>query len=89
MYKEKQYCDTKPPTIEEIKKYLKKAKRRKAPGLGPHPEEEIPIEFIKELDDDNLEIIRTCLEQWWEDEHIPDEFLEARVALIYKKRRHL
>ena len=63
------------------KKYLKKAKRRKA--TGP---DEIPIEFFKEMDDDNLQELLNALNKWWrEEEEIPDDFLKARIFLLYKK----
>ena len=41
--------NTEPPSLQEIKKAIKKLKRRKA--TGP---DEIPIELFKEMDDDKL-----------------------------------
>ena len=64
----------------ELISVVKKAKRRKA--AGP---DEVPMEIIKEMDDDNKELILELLNQWWENEEIPKEQLQARIALIFKK----
>ena len=69
--------------MEEVRKQLKKTKRRKAPGP-----DDIPMEFIKELSDVKREIYRQTINEWWITEDIPEEQLQARVVLISKKRRH-
>ena len=47
------HFNTRPITIEELNSYIKKAKRRKAPGP-----DDIAIELIKELDDESrLELL--------------------------------
>ena len=68
-------------SIEEIKVYLKKAKRREAPGP-----DEIPLEFYKEMDDEGLQEFVNLLNEWWEGkEEIPEEMLQARNFLLFKK----
>ena len=64
-------------TLEELRETIKKFKRRKA--TGP---DEIPMEAFKEMDDENLQKIVDLLNEWWENENIPEETLEARVVLI-------
>ena len=44
---------TEPPTLQELKQISKKLKRRKAPGP-----DNIPLDTLKELDDENLEIVQ-------------------------------
>ena len=58
----------------------KKNKNRKAPGP-----DEIPMEFFKELSEVKREILRNILNDWWIKEDIPEEQLQARVVLIFKK----
>ena len=67
-------------TLEEVRRILKKIKRRKAPGP-----DEIPMEAFKEMDDENLEKIVKMLNEWWSEEDVPEETLQARVVLIFKK----
>ncbi len=67
-------------TKKELKMVIKKLKRRKAPGP-----DEIPTDFFKEMDEDTREEIRELLNKWWREEDIPEEELEARVVMIYKK----
>ena len=78
--KEQLEFNTAPPTIKEVKRAVRRLKRHKAPGP-----DEIPAEFFKELDDEGLEEIRLILETWWEKEEVPDEIMEAKIALIYNK----
>ncbi len=66
----------------KIKAIIKKLKRRKAPGP-----DEVPTEVFKEMGDEGLEEIRGILNDWWNEEEIPEEQLRARVVMIYKKRR--
>lgn len=59
---------------------IKRLKRRKAPGP-----DEVPMEVFKELDELNLKWVQEMLNQWWNEEDIPEEMLRAIIALIYKK----
>ena len=43
------------------------------------------MKLFKEMDDECLEAIVHILNQWWNEEDIPEETLKARVVLIYKK----
>ena len=43
------------------------------------------MEAFKEMDDDNLEHLLETLNEWWKHEEIPEEILEARIAMIFKK----
>ena len=43
------------------------------------------MEFFKELSDVKKEILRQALNDWWIKENIPEEQLQARVVLIFKK----
>jgi uncharacterized protein YbaP (TraB family) len=43
------------------------------------------MELFKQLSDENLEILRDTLNFWWEKEEIPEEILQARIVLIFKK----
>ena len=51
--KEQLKFDAEPPTMKEIKKAIRKFKNNKAPGP-----DEIPMEFLKDLDDEGLEKVR-------------------------------
>ena len=64
----------------EVLRTVKKLKRRKA--TGP---DEVPLEILKEMNDEEMEDIMTLLNEWWESESIPDEVTLARVVLIFKK----
>ena len=66
-------------TEEELAYAVRRPKRRKAPGP-----DEIPIEFFKEVNDDNRKKVLEILNLWWEEESVPEEALRARVVLIYK-----
>ena len=72
--------NTGPITLYEVRKIVNKLKRRKTPGPDG-----IPIEFLKEMDDEALERVRALLNNWWGSEHIPEDVLRARVVLIFKK----
>ena len=67
-------------TLRELRNYLKRCKNHKTPGP-----DELQMELFKWLDDENLELVRAILNQWWRGETIPHEVLQARVASIYKK----
>ena len=70
------HFDTSEIKMEEVKNYLRKAKRRKAPGPN-----EIPLEFYKEMDDEHLqEIIHEMNKLWKDEEDIPEHMLEARIS---------
>ncbi len=66
--------------IWEIKAIIKKLKRRKA--AGP---DEIPVKILKELGEEGLWEIKNILNEWWNEEVIPEEQMRARVVMIYKK----
>eukprot|EP00973_Karenia_brevis_P031054 4283832-Karenia_brevis.AAC.1 len=63
--------------MEKLKEVIRKFKRHKSPGPDL-----IPMEIFKEMTDENLEEIRGLLNLWWAEEAIPEEVLQARVALI-------
>ena len=72
--------NTAPITLEELRTIIKKLKRHNTPGP-----DEIPTEALKEMNDNNLSIILDIINEWWEQEQIPDEAMNARVVLIYKE----
>ena len=59
---------------------IKKYKRRKSPGP-----DEVPMELFEEMNNECLQEVANLLNQWWNEEDIPEETLRARVVLIYKK----
>ena len=67
-------------TFEEMKEIQKRLKRNKAPGP-----DDITTDFIKDLEEDNLEELRTLINDWWEAGKVPHDILCARVASLYKK----
>ena len=68
-------------TLSELKKVVKKLKRRKSSGP-----DEVPMEIFKEMDDESLRRVLGILNQWWQQEKIePEDALFARVVLLYKK----
>ena len=74
--------DTSSFQMHELTAVIKKLKRRKAPGPDG-----IPLELFKELSEEFLEPILDLLNSWWNNTDIPPEALQARVVLIFKKRR--
>ena len=66
--------------MKEVKETLKKFKRHKAPGP-----DEIPMEFFKEITDVKLDGLLEVLNDWWKSEEVPEEQLQARIVLIFKK----
>lgn len=72
---------TQPPTSEEITRFIKQV-RRKTPGP-----DDIPTVILKEPSDSNLEMVLELFVKWNNEDHIPEEELKARVALINKRRR--
>jgi len=72
--------DVGPITLKELREVIKKFKRRKAPGP-----DNVPIEVFKEMDDVNLERILDILNSWWTQEEVPEDLLQSRVVLIFKK----
>lgn len=69
-----------PFVLEELKTFLKKSKNRKA--CGP---DAIPMEFIKFLNDANLDTILDFCNICWLEGDFPEEKMKAFVASIYKK----
>ena len=59
---------------------IAKVKRRKAPGP-----DDLPIEFFKELDEQHLGMVLKIFDDWWYNNHIPQDELQATVVLIFKK----
>ena len=59
---------------------IKKLRKNKA--AGP---DEIPIEFYKWIDDDNLDYVLQLISKWWTTGTFPAEKLKALIASIYKK----
>ena len=43
------------------------------------------METFKEMDDENLEHLLEMINEWWEKEDIPEEILQARIVMIFKK----
>ena len=70
--------------MEELIKVIKKIKRRRK-ATGP---DNIHTELIKELDELNLEPLLKILQEWWRNENITQDDLQARIVLIYKKETH-
>ena len=69
-----------PITWEEVTKVLKKFKRRKAPGP-----DELPVELLKELTQEGKHQLVLLMNDWWNDEKLPEKANWARVVLIFKK----
>ena len=67
-------------SLEEMKEFQKQLKRNKAPGP-----DDITTDFIKDLEEDNLEKLRILVNEWWSKGEVPHEILRARVASLYKK----
>ena len=67
-------------SMQDLQEAIRKLKRRKAPGP-----DDITTEAFKEMSEDNLEEIRSIINQWWEADHIPEDICRARVVLLFKK----
>ena len=37
------------------------------------------------MDSENLQQLLSLIQEWWIQEYVPDEVLESRVALIFKR----
>ena len=66
--------------MEELETTIKQLKRRKRPGP-----DEIPIEYFKELDDENEQEVLNIMHEWWRNETMREGTTQARVVLIFKK----
>ena len=66
--------------LQEAREAIRKFRRRKAPGPN-----EIPMEMLKELDDENLQSLVDVMNGWWENETMSDGECAARVVMIFKK----
>ena len=66
--------------MDELFWAIRKLKRNKAPGP-----DNIPIEFFKEMQEPQLQIILELINKWWNGEPIPAELTQAQVILLYKK----
>ena len=67
-------------SLEEFELVIKRMTRSKAPGP-----DNITTDWLKNLDEENRIIILAMINHWWENEYIPTEMEEARVASLYKK----
>ena len=67
----------------EVVKAVKKLKTNKAPG----PDGTV-TELFKFLDQDNVISLTECLNSLWRNKKVPDEFVQARIASLYKKGDH-
>ena len=66
--------------ISELVATVKRLKKNKASGP-----DEIPIEFFKWLDDENLGRVLGLINSWWDQGVFPVDKLQAYFASIYKK----
>ena len=55
-------------TLKELQAAIKQLKRRKTAGQN-----EVPMELIKEMDDESLEQVREVLNIWWNEEWMEDD----------------
>ena len=62
--------------MEEMKAIQKQLKRNKAPGP-----DDITTDFIKDLEEDNLDELRTLVNVWWTKREVPHEVLQAKGRL--------
>ena len=62
--------------MDELFWAIRKFKRNKAPGP-----DNIPIEFFKEMQELQLQIILELINKWWNGEPIPTELTQAQVIL--------
>ena len=69
--------------MKEFTEILQKLKRHKSPGP-----DQIPTEFFKELNETNKTALLELINEWWNNETIEEEALQARVVLIYNKGGH-
>ena len=67
----------------EVVKAVKKLKTNKAPG----PDGAV-IELFKFLDQENVISLTECLNSLWRIKKVPDEFVQAHIASLYKKGNH-
>ena len=66
--------------MKELRQTIKKLKRRKTPGP-----DEVPMECFKELGKTGLMEVLHILNKWWgNEEEMPEEVCQARIALIFK-----
>ena len=68
--------------IQELIRFLKKAKNSKSPGPDG-----IPMEFYKWLNGQVLEVILDIVNKIWQEEWFLENMEEANVVTLYKKRK--
>jgi hypothetical protein len=69
------------PTLEEVKRAVKRAKRRKSPGTNG-----ISVELFKNMNDKNLETVHYLLGKYWlEPDFDCDDWHKIKLKLIAKK----
>lgn len=66
--------------MEGLVRVIKKPKRGKT--VGP---DSIALGFLKQTETHNLLEVLELLSEWWNKEYIPDNTMQARVVLIFKK----
>ena len=73
-------CRTETPTLEDVDTAFKTLKNNKTSGP-----DKVTNELMKALQEHGREIIVHLLGEWWNNEHIPEQILEARVVHLFKK----
>ena len=53
-------------------------------GIAPGPDE-ITVDILKGMNDENLDVIRQLINQWWTEQTIPEDLTLAKVVSLYKK----
>ena len=71
----------KPPTIEEIKKVIHQTITGRASG-----KDGIPVEIYEAAGPDALGAFHDVLLTIWEEEMMPDDFCDALIISLYKKK---
>ena len=75
--------ETREITTKELDEAIKKLKNNKAPGP-----DDIPAELFKWLDEQSRTIILEITNECWRTETLIKDMNDARLAIIYKKRRN-
>ena len=70
-----------PPTIEEVAAAVSEMRNGKAPGSDG-----IPAEIYKHGGDALLHCLHALFKFVWQDEEVPQEFKDAAIVPIYKKK---
>lgn len=70
-----------PLTVEEISVALSQLKNNKAAGSDG-----IPAEILKSASSEIIPYLKTLFDLIWEQEHVPQDFQDALIVNIYKKK---